>query len=392
MLTLSLTRHLHARKELLLGKKLRVVSRSGLNPTEAALVERLPALKAPPGGFRSPLFLGGRTGALAMALWLTRGQDLAGEMALHTFDAHALATMRRNLAENRVPETLARAVSVRDCTALARASGLVFWQMTLRDSTAERDLETLEQILAPLDAGPRHIVIAADAPNETFLRRFRKQCAHVSVVREGALTLISGQVEQPIPPEEQTQHAANFPVSLPGHAPIELTTFPGCFCHRRADMGGLALTETVAAQIVFDAGDRVLDLGCGCGMDGILLATAFPEKRLRIDYQDSNVCAVAAAEANIARHPHDARVVHSAEGEGEAASYDLVLANPPYFGDWRIAEFFIETAARLLKAKGVLAFVSKREAKPVELMQAHGLEVLNTFSRRGYSIVLAARR
>ena len=44
MLTLSLTRHPHARKELLLGKTLRVVSRSGLNPTERALIELLPEL------------------------------------------------------------------------------------------------------------------------------------------------------------------------------------------------------------------------------------------------------------------------------------------------------------------------------------------------------------
>ena len=59
---------------------------------------------------------------------------------------------------------------------------------------------------------------------------------------------------------------------------------------------------------------------------------------------------------------------------------------------WRIAEFFIETAAKLLKKGGLLAFVSKREGKPLELMQKAGFDQLGTFSRRGYTVLLMTRR
>lgn len=392
MLTVSLTHHPHARKELFLDRSLRIVSRSGLNPTEAALINLLPTLQRSVATYHAPLFLGGRTGALAMAFWMTCGDRMQGKATLHTFDAHTLQTLSRNLAENHAPSALLEAVAETDLSPLAQASSLVFWQMTQHDGTAERDLETLEQLFMPSDNTPRQILIAAEEPNETFMKRFRKHCVSVTIQRQNTITLIRGTVAKPLATEDRADRSATFEVSLKGHAPITLTTLPGCFCHRRADMGGLALTEIVAEHIDFDVGDRVMDMGCGCGMDGILLATAFSEKRLHIDYQDSNRCAYASAELNLKRYPHASRLTFSANGEGAAATYDLFLANPPYFGDWRIAEFFIETAARLLKRGGILAFVSKREAKPLEMMQKVGFAELGRFSRRGYTVLLMTRK
>ena len=392
MLTIALTRHPHARKELFFDKTLRVVSRSGLNPTEAALINLLPTLRNE--DLCCPLFLGGRTGALAMAAWL-RGQA-TGKLNLHTFDAHTADIFRRNLAENHAPlwdGSGATGFSIEtslDLLAYGAPHATAFWQMTRGDGTAEQHLFMLEQLTST--AGFGHLIIAADELNPTFLERFRKTCTKVTLRKEGPVALLMGAVTKPLDFSRLPDHRATFEVSLKGHAPITLETWPGCFCHRRADMGGLALTEVVAEQVAFDVGDRVMDMGCGCGMDGILLATAFPEKKLRIDYQDSNAAARDSTEANLRRYPHAARFIFSAEGEGEPAAYDLFLANPPYFGDWRIAEFFIQTAARLLKPGGLLAFVSKREAKPLELMAAAGFEHLNTFTRRGYTILLAARR
>ncbi|MBQ9693429.1 MAG: methyltransferase, partial [Kiritimatiellae bacterium] len=304
MLTIALTRHPHARKELLLNKSLRVVSRSGLNPTEKALIELLPTLQKAPAPFVNPLFLGGRTGALAMAAWLTLGKQIAGTLTLHTFDAHTLQTLKRNLEENHAPTSLLSAQAVTNLSPLAHDSTLVFWQQTKGDGTAERDLETLEQLFDAPEHLPRHFLITSEEPNETFLKRFRKHCSSVTVQRKDTLTLIRGTLAKPLSAAERASRQAEFDVSLKGYAPITLTTLPGCFCHRRADMGGLALTEVVAEHVAFDCNDRIMDMGCGCGMNGILLATAFPEKRLRIDYQDSNRCAVDSAEINLRRYPH----------------------------------------------------------------------------------------
>ncbi|MDO4528227.1 MAG: methyltransferase [bacterium] len=390
MLTISLTRHPHARKELLLEKQLRVVSRSGLNPTELALIQRLPSLQVNVSGkLTAPLFLGGRTGALAMALWLTRGKDLQGPCRVHTFDAHTQKILQRNLDENRAPSSLFSVETTLAVETFAVESNLVFWQMTKGDGTAERDLDTLERLLCPSTVGPRQILVAADELNETFLKRFKKHCSHVTVRREGTISLLVGVVTSPLSNEDRASRRATFEVSIKGHDPLTLVTYPGCFCHRRADMGGLALTEVVAENVGFEKGDRVMDMGCGCGMDGILLAMAFPEKKLRIDYQDSNAAAILSTQENLVAYPHEAHVIFSAEGEGKPKSYDLFLANPPYFGDWRIAEFFVQTAAKLLKKGGLIAFVSKREGKPTELLEAAGFTLLNTFQRRGYTILLA---
>jgi 16S rRNA (guanine1207-N2)-methyltransferase len=390
MLTISLTRHPHARKELLLDKSLRVVSRSGLNPTELALIQRLPSLQVNvTGKFSSPIFLGGRTGALAMALWLVRGAQLQGPCRVHTFDAHTKKILTRNLEENHAPAILFSVETTMALETFAENSNLVFWQMTKGDGTAERDLDTLERLLTPSTVGPRQLLIASDDLNETFLKRFKKHCSHVTVRREGTVTLLIGTVTTPLLNEARPSRRATFEVSLKGHDPLTLVTYPGCFCHRRADMGGLALTEVVAENVGFEKGDRIMDMGCGCGMDGLLLAMAFKDKKLRVDYQDSNAAAICSTQENLERYPHAARVIFSAEGEGQPRSYDVFLANPPYFGDWRIAEFFVQTAAKLLKKGGLIAFVSKREGKPTELLEASGFKPLNTFQRRGYTVILA---
>ena len=390
MLTIALTHLPHARKELFWEKCLRVVSRSGLNPTEAALLNLLPSV----GTLTRPLFLGGRTGALAMAAWL-RGAT-QGAATLHTFDAHAEETLRRNLEENhaRLAEPGAEAGFVvstsLDLTALARGDA-AFWQLTAGDGTAEQHLAMLEQLASDAVPAGLRLFIAADAINPTFMQRFQKVCARVSHRQVGAVTLLTGVVAKPYAAAELPNHRATFEVSLRGHAPITLTTLPGCFCHRRADNGGLALTEVVAEQVAFDVGDRVMDMGCGCGMDGILLATAFADKDLRVDYLDTNACARDSAAENLRAHPHRARLFFHLSEVREAGVYDLFLANPPYFGDWHIAKHFIQTAATLLKRGGLIAFVAKREAKPLELLQAEGFTHLGTFARRGYVVLLAEK-
>ncbi len=395
MLTIALTRHPHARKELFLEKTLRVTSRSGLNPTEALLIHQLPTLEQTLGKITAPLFLGGRTGALAMAVWL-RGQA-TGPLTLHAFDAHTLDVLQRNLEENKAPQwdttqpttttgfTLSSTLDFKTLDA-----SVAFWQMTRGDGTAELHLYMLEQLTC--EHGVKQLVIAAEELNETFLERFRKVCTQITLRREGSITLLIGKVSKPLPADKLPNHLATFEVSLKGHTPITLETLPGCFCHRRADMGGLALTEVVAEHVAFETGDRIMDMGCGCGMDGLLLATAFADKKLHVTYQDSNACARESICANLIRYPHNADVIFSAKGEGDANSYDIFLANPPYFGDWRIAEFFIATAQRVLKKGGLIAFVSKREAKPQALLEAAGFNLLNVFPRRSYTILLAEKK
>ena len=47
-------------------------------------------------------------------------------------------------------------------------------------------------------------------------------------------------------------------------------------------------------------------------------------------------------------------------GEIPAGEFDLVLGNPPYYSNFRIAELFAACAARALKPSGTALFVTKR--------------------------------
>ena len=68
---------------------------------------------------------------------------------------------------------------------------------------------------------------------------------------------------------------------------------PGVFTYGRFDDGARAMVETA----VLKPGDRVLDLGCGCGVAGVFASQQTgPEGH--IAFVDSNIRAVALTELN----------------------------------------------------------------------------------------------
>ncbi|MDX1944688.1 MAG: methyltransferase [Pirellulaceae bacterium] len=140
-----------------------------------------------------------------------------------------------------------------------------------------------------------------------------------------------------------------------GERLIELRTRPGVFAHRQVDDGARVLVK--AMEIT--PATRVLDLGCGSGAVGI--AAALRAEDVEVQAVDSNPRAIEAtmwgAEKNgatslAATLDCDGRTV---ESEG----FDLVLANPPYFSNFRIATLFLTIAHRALAPGGRLLLVTK---------------------------------
>lgn len=168
---------------------------------------------------------------------------------------------------------------------------------------------------------------------------------------------------------------------------IKLRTRPGVFSHRKLDLGARALLE--AAQV--EPGMRIADIGCGSGAIAVGVA-------LRAD--DIHVCAVDsapravesatwAAQANGVADRVVARLNASALVD-ESESYDLVLMNPPYYSNHKIAKIFVESAYEALLSGGRVQLVTKG---PEWFMQhlPELFENVEQSTSRTYAIVTAVK-
>ena len=205
-------------------------------------------------------------------------------------------------------------------------------------------------------------------------------------------------------PDRVRSFAAEWPASVPGGPKLMFTSFPGCFCHRRLDEGGLALAEVVSRELVSldprPSPLSLLDMGCGCGLVGLLVNSVV--KGLRITLIDSHTRAVEAARINVAKFGADAEVILSDDGldsvdatapstkHQASGTYDIFVGNPPYYSDYRIAEVFLETARKALKPGGICYTVVKNDAglKPVQERYFPSVAVIR---RRGYCVLKSVK-
>ena len=204
-------------------------------------------------------------------------------------------------------------------------------------------------------------------------------------------------------PKRVRSFRAEWPASVPGGEKLMFTSYPGCFCHRRLDEGGLALAEVVSRELqdfrreAQDLG--ILDMGCGCGLVGFLIANRYNQTIKQSNNQtislvmvDSHARAVEAATENAAKFGIEAEVILSDNGTPERmdGTFDVFVGNPPYYSDYRIAEVFLETAKRALKPGGICYTVVKNAAglKPVQERYFPHVEVIG---RRGYNVLRSVK-
>ena len=170
---------------------------------------------------------------------------------------------------------------------------------------------------------------------------------------------------------------------------------PGVFCHGRLDAGTRAL---LAALDVGEA-TRILDLGCGVGVLGLVAALRCPSARVTL--VDSHARAIECTQANAASLGLQDRctAVLSADALrdvapgpvlSEAEGYDLVLSNPPYYGNYRIAEMFLDTATRVLLPGGRIVLVTRGPKWFADAMEGRFSD-LTTCESQGYWVIQATQ-
>jgi len=165
-------------------------------------------------------------------------------------------------------------------------------------------------------------------------------------------------------------------------------THPSCFSPNGVDRGTLAMLRQVKAVPV----GKVLDLGCGYGVVGIVLAKRMGGSA-QIYMCDVQAEALRCAQKNI-RHNH-VEGIHIIESDGftnlNETGFDLILSNPPYHTDFSIAKSFIEKGFNRLQLGGKLMMVTKRKDWYKNKLTAI-FGGVTTFEDDGYYIFTAEKR
>ena len=134
-------------------------------------------------------------------------------------------------------------------------------------------------------------------------------------------------------------------------------TAAGVFARRGVDRGSRLLLETVEPS----GAQRILDLGCGYGVLGIVMAARAPQARVVL--VDVNPRAVALARENVTVNRVDHVDVHCGDGCAALAgqTFDLVLFNPPIRAGRSVVLRLLREAHQCLAPQGRLYLVARTQ-------------------------------
>lgn len=135
---------------------------------------------------------------------------------------------------------------------------------------------------------------------------------------------------------------------------LSLESESDLFSPSAADRGTLAMISTLELR----TGQKVLDLGCGCGIVGIWAALSGAEAVLT----DISPNAVACARRNADRNGTTGCRFVESDGfrQIDETHFDWILSNPPYHSDYAVARHFIEKGFNRLALGGKMVMVVKK--------------------------------
>ena len=363
-----------------------------LTYAEALLLEAVRA--APPQAGRV-LVAGNRSGVVvaeALHAWPQ------AHVAAHVFDAHHARAIRAHLAACGGP-----AGEVLCAPQVGTGYDAALFMTTPRSMPAELVLDQLQDIYLSLAEGGR-LLAAFEGDADTALKTMRLVWPAVHVARKAKHAILF-RAERKGALKKVRTFASSWEASVPGGRALTFTSLPGCFCHRRADDGGLALAEVAAREVEAWATQgasrlSLLDMGCGCGLVGLLVADAWRRATSQspraappaLTLVDSHARAIEAARLNAERASLPAEFILADDGlpRGRVGAFDLFVGNPPYYSDYRIADVFLETAYRALRPGGVCLTVVKTATGLLPLQETY-FKSAEVVRRRGYCVLRSVR-
>lgn len=176
----------------------------------------------------------------------------------------------------------------------------------------------------------------------------------------------------------------------PERSSLHLRSLPGVFSYDRLDPG----TELLLEHLPDAAGRRVLDVGCGYGLIGLLAALNGAE---RADLVDVNLLAVDSARENAEQLGLENVEVLASDlfsaltGRG----YDLIVSNPPFHQgkavDFTITNRMIRQAAGYLAPDGRLILVANTFIRYEPALREHFARVRQIAETSRYQLFAASK-
>ncbi|MCS7271282.1 MAG: class I SAM-dependent methyltransferase [Gemmataceae bacterium] len=253
-------------------------------------------------------------------------------------------------------------------------------------SERELKLDVVEQAYHILRPGGTFIALSEYERDQLFARWLKKvygRYGETPASPEGT-AIFATKTDAGRP---RRRHEVTFHARIGEGPSVHIVSRPGTFSYGRFDEGSRAMLEIADIR----PGDRVLDLGCGNGAVGCLAGTRVGPTG-SVTFIDSNLRSVALAQQNaqINATPQPRFVAASRLQGLEPASFDVILANPPYYALTEITRLFISGAKPLLAPGGRYYLVTKMPTAVVPMIfQTFG--DCTVHENRGYSVITAIR-
>jgi 16S rRNA (guanine1207-N2)-methyltransferase len=134
----------------------------------------------------------------------------------------------------------------------------------------------------------------------------------------------------------------------------KLYTNNGVFSKEKFDYGSKLLLEVITKEKITG---KILDLGCGYGVIGIIIATTFPQTN--VDMVDITDRAIELSKEN-AKNLKNVNILKSNIYENITKKYNYIITNPPIRAGKDIIRKFLVGAKDHLEENGSLYFVMRK--------------------------------
>jgi 16S rRNA (guanine1207-N2)-methyltransferase len=303
-----------------------------------------------------------------------------GDITCYQMDLYQSERLQEDLAQRNLVTQVQTAPDLWDLP--ARFKTLLYpvprgGERSLKIDLIEQAYHVLEQL--------GNLLVFSPYEKDDFLPLALKKVfkrVHAPAAGRGVLFTCQRHGERP-----RRRHEVTFQVQSEFGRSLRFVSRPGTFSYGRFDDGARALVETMEVE----TGARVLDLGCGCGTNGIFAGLRSGPAGFTL-FVDSNVRAARLAELNARAQGLTGFQVMASSNVASLRDEDcdVILANPPYYAQQSIAAMFIEESWRLLRPGGRLYLVTKQPEALCSLV----IEVfgdVEAAQRRGYHVLCATK-